>query len=75
MALVLTEHVRIGNDGFIIGIGSSTVGDKARITLCIGCQLADLMGDGLAETVSILRHKGDDVALFESRGVNLFDKD
>ena len=73
--LVLTQNVREGNDGLVIGIGGGTVGDKAGIPFCIGGTLTDLMGNRFAEACSILGHKGNDVTFLQGGRIGLFHED
>ena len=47
-AAVFAEHIRVGHDGFIVGVGCRTVGDKARFAVGVGGELADFMGYGFA---------------------------
>ena len=51
-----------------------TVGDKARLAVLRLGQRADLVGDGLAEVIGVLRGVGDDVAFLERGGIDLFDQ-
>ena len=75
MADILTQNVRIGNDGGIIGVGGGTIGDEAGIALGIGGHRADLMGDGLTVAFRVLGHVGDDVTLLQGGGIHLLHKD
>ena len=72
--MIFTEYIRISYNCFIVGIRRRTVGNKARFAVCVGSELADFMGHGFAVVGGILRGIGDDVALFESGGVNLFNQ-
>ena len=75
MSLIATHNIRIGDDGLIVGIGSGTVGDEARITLGIHRLAADLMGDRFAEALTVLRDICNNIPLLQSGGVDVLNKD
>ena len=74
MTFVLTEDVRICNNGFVIGVGGCTVGDKSGVTFCVVSKLSDLMSNSLAEMACILRYEGDNVAFLQSGRICFFYK-
>ena len=74
MGLVLTQHVGIGHDSRVIGIGRGTVGDKPRLSIIGGCKGANLVGDRLAVIFIVFTGECNDVSLFQCGGIHLFDQ-
>ena len=75
MVFILTQDVRIGDNGLVIHIRGGTIGNEAGIAIGITGQAADLMGDDLAKTVGILGNEGNDVALLQCFGRYFLDED
>ena len=74
MELVFSNHKRIGDDLFVVGVGGRTVSNETRVSVSVGGQSADFMRYGLAEVLRILRDVGNNVPFFQRCGIDLLDK-